>query len=304
MTYLGVDTAARISAAQAKKLKENGVSFVGRYLVPAGMGKDLTASEIAGLRNAGLAILLCWEIGAGDIKGGAARGAMDGSRAKALAKGFGVPECTTIFFACDYCPVQADYPAIEAYLRAAQAACAPYVAGLYGCAKIVDYIAEQGACGKFWQCVAWSEGKISQHTNVYQYQWSGGPESKAMQAKIGVPVDMNRSEDIQKAGLWMPAYASYDDGDGGTILIPNDPQGFTNEPVGATGPAWYDEAMTYVYDIGLMKDGRPNDLVIRAELATVLMRLDKIIDRKIFEALDLLEPEDPKDPKESGLLTD
>ena len=295
---LGVDTAARISAAQAKLLKQNGVSFVGRYLVPAGMGKDLTADEIAGLRNADLAILLCWEIGAGDIKGGAARGAMDGIRAKALAKGFGVPECTTIFFACDYCPVQADYPAIEAYLRAAQAACAPYVAGLYGCAKIVDYIAEQGACEKFWQCVAWSEGKVSAHTNVYQYQWSGGPESKAMQAKIGVPVDMNRSEDLQKAGLWMPAYASYDDGDGGTIYTPSEP---TQKP-------WYTGAMTWAYDRELIKDGRPNDNITRAETATVLMRYDERIEerieKKIVEIIKRMQPEDPKDTKESGLLTD
>lgn len=293
MTYIGIDTAARISAAQAKKLRENGVSFVGRYLVPPGMNKDLTADEITGLRNAGLAILLCWEIGAGDIKGGAARGAQDGSKAKALAKGFGVPECTTIFFACDYCPVQGDYPAIEAYMRAAQAACAPYVAGLYGCAKIIDYIAEQGAYAKFWQCVAWSEGKISKHMNVYQYQWGGGPESKAMQAKIGIPVDMNRSEDLKAAGLWMPPYASYDDGEGDTILIPSNPQGFTNEPVGATGPAWYDVYMDWAEKFGLIKDGRPNDPVTRAELATVLKRYDSIIDAKILEAMNLLQTDDP-----------
>ena len=277
MTYLGVDTAARISAAQAIKLRENGISFVGRYLVPPGGYKDLTADEITGLRNAGLAILLCWEIGAGDIKGGAARGALDGSRAKALAVQFGVPECTTIFFACDYCPVQGDYPAIEAYLRAAQAACAPYVAGLYGPAKIIDYIAEQGACGKFWQCVAWSEGKISKHMNVYQYQWSGGPESKAMQAKIGVPVDMNRSENLKAAGLWMPTFASYDDGEGGTIIEPTQP----------AQPMWYDEAMAWAEDSGLIRDGRPNDPVTRAELATVLYRI--------------YGPSDDK--KDSGLLS-
>lgn len=265
MAYLGIDTAARITAQQAKKLKGNGVSFVGRYLVPPGMYKDITADEIKILHGAGLSILLCWEIGAGDIKGGAERGSKDGIRAKTLADQFGVPAGTTIFFACDYCPVQGDYPAIEAYLRAAQAACRPYVAGLYGCAKIVDYIAEQGACERFWQCVAWSEGKISQHTNVYQYQWSGGPESKAMQAKIGIPVDMNRSEDIRAAGLWMPVYNQYDDGEGGTIYE-------TSKPAPAM---WYDEAMEWAKDNGLINDGRPNDPVTRAELATVLYRYDE-----------------------------
>ena len=78
MTYLRVDTAAKISAAAAQTLKTNGVSFVGRYLVPPGMYKDLTADEIKILHDAGLAILPCWEIGAGDIRQGAERGAKDG----------------------------------------------------------------------------------------------------------------------------------------------------------------------------------------------------------------------------------
>lgn len=276
MTYLGVDSAASISASAAKILRENGISFVGRYLVPPGMHKDLKAEEIKAIHDAGLAILLCWEIGAEDVKGGAERGSKDGGRAKALAEGFGVPAGTTIFFACDYCPVQGDYPAIEAYLRAAQAACRPYVAGLYGPAKIVDYIAERGACGKFWQCIAWSEGKISQHMNVYQYQWSGGAVSKAMQAKIGVPVDMNRSEDLKAAGLWMPK---------------------TPTPE----PAWYDSAMAWAEKFGLIKDGRPNDPVTRAELATMLMRYDTIIDAKILEAMNLLQPDDSS---LGGLISD
>ena len=78
MTYQGIDTATKITATQAKKLRENGVSFVGRYLVPPGMYKDITADEIQILHDAGLAILLCWEIGAGDIRQGAERGAKDG----------------------------------------------------------------------------------------------------------------------------------------------------------------------------------------------------------------------------------
>ena len=289
--YLGIDTVHRFTAADAKNAAASGVSFVGRYLVPAGMNKELTKDEAVNLRGAGLAILLCWEIGAGDIKKGAARGTQDGVRAKALALEYGVPAGTTIFFACDYCPVQGDYPAIVAYLKAAQAACSPYVAGLYGCAKICDYIAEQGVCDRFWQCVAWSEGKISKYTNVYQYQWSGGPESRAMAAKLGFSVDMNRSDDLRKAGLWMPEYTQYDDGDG-TILEPSKP---------AQKPAmWYDEAMEWAEKTGLMKDGRPNDTLTRAEAATMFMRFDKRMDAKIMEAMNLLQPEDDK--KYSGLL--
>ena len=38
MTYLGIDTVHRFTAADAKNAVANGVSFVCRYLVPQGMG--------------------------------------------------------------------------------------------------------------------------------------------------------------------------------------------------------------------------------------------------------------------------
>lgn len=248
MIYLGVDTAATISAAAAKKLKAEGVSFVCRYLVPTGMGKDLKLNEAKGLHDAGLAILLCWEIGAGDVKGGAERGRSDGARAKALAESFSIPAGTTIYFACDYCAVADEYPIIEAYIRAAAEACAPYEAGLYGHAGLVDYLAKQGACRRFWQCVAWSLGRLSNYTTVYQYQWSGGAEAVAMREKVGFPVDMNKTTSLDAAGLWMPP---------------------TPEPVAH----WYDEAMAWAKAQGLIRDGRPEDPVTRSELATVLYRI-------------------------------
>ena len=198
MTYLGIDT-----AASALKLKAEGVSFVGRYLVPPGMWKDLKAEEIRGLRDAGLAILLCWEIGAGDVRGGAARGKSDGARARQIAEDFGVPAGTSIFFACDYGATESDYPTIEAYIRAAAEAVKPYEAGLYGHAGLADYLGQRGACRKFWQCVAWSLGRLSPYASVFQYAWSGAEESKAMQAKVGFPVDMNKTASLEAAGLWL-----------------------------------------------------------------------------------------------------
>ena len=42
MTCLGIDTIHRFTAADAGKAAANGVRFVGRYLVPAGKGKDIT----------------------------------------------------------------------------------------------------------------------------------------------------------------------------------------------------------------------------------------------------------------------
>ena len=261
MTYLGVDSSASINPSAAKILRENGISFVGRYLVPPGMGKDLTAAEIKNIHGAGLAILLVWEIESAAVKEGSQRGARDGTRAKALAEQFGVPKGTTIYFACDYAAQDYDYPAIEAYIVAAQQAVYPYDVGLYGHAGIVDYLGKRDTCRKFWQCVAWSGGRVSQYTNVYQYQWQGGADAQAIYKKVGFFVDMNRSEDIEKAGMWMPTEQHH----------------------------WYDEAMAWGERTGIMKDGRPNDSVTRAEVITMLMRY-----HNIFTAED--------DKSESGLL--
>ena len=244
MMYLGIDSAATISPSAAKILRENGITFAGRYLVPAGMGKDLKAAEIAGLHDAGIAILLCWEIEAAAVKQGAERGAKDGTRAKALALQFGVPSGTAIYFACDYGPTEAEYPIIEQYIKAAQATCYPYEAGLYGPAGIVDYLGKRGACKKFWQCVGWSGGRVSDYMTAYQYQWSGGPDAKALAKKVGFDVDLDRADSLEAAGLWMPP----------------------------TVRPWYADAMEWGEKNGIMNDGRPNDPVTRAEVITMLRR--------------------------------
>lgn len=258
MAYKGIDTAAHISADAAKKLKALGVSFAGRYLVPAGMGKDITAEEAKGLHDAGLAILLCWEIDAARAKRGGDVGAADGARARQIAQSMGVPSGTAIFFAVDFMPVSGDYSAIQEYFLAAYAAVAPYRCGIYGPYDIVRAMKERIPQLMVWQCVAWSSGLIYDRLNFYQRLWSGAAECKAIQAEVGFPVDINTGESLD--GLWQPA--------------PEKP--------------WYADAMSWAADAGLIRDGRPNDYVTRAELATVLYRL--------------YGPEDTK--TSSGLLMD
>ena len=77
MMYEGIDTAARITAAQAARLRENGVSFVCRYIGPESWGKTITRDEVAILHGAGLAILLCFETSAARMRGGARAGGRD-----------------------------------------------------------------------------------------------------------------------------------------------------------------------------------------------------------------------------------
>ena len=278
MTYEGIDTAARLTAAQARILRDSGISFVGRYLVPESLWKALTAKEAADIRAAGLAIMLCWELGGEDLRQGAAKGAEHGARAKQLAEGLGVPAGTIIYFAVDYNAQPADYPLIEQYMLAAQTAMgSKYVAGLYGHERIVEYLAQRGTVKKFWQCVAWSN-MFSPYATVRQYAWQGDERAKAVQKLIGVAVDIDATETL--SGMWMPQ-TEYSDGDD-TIIVPQ---------------PWYAEAMAWAKDAGLIQDGRPNDPVTRAELATVMQRYDRLVDEKIKLRL-------PEDSSFGGLISE
>lgn len=276
----GIDTAARITAAQARKLKQESISFVGRYLVPEAYGKALTAAELAGLRDAGLAVLLCWETAADRMKGGAAAGAADAAAARALAEKLGVPDGTAVYFACDYSIPDADLRTAERYVLAAKAALGRYEAGVYGPQRIVEFLSARGACERFWQCVAWSD-RFLEAANVRQYQWQGGPEAMALAARVGFAVDMNACEDLRKAGMWMADCTEYREDDGSVIIEPKPSAPAAAQP-------WYAGAMAWAKDAGLIRDGRPNDPVTRAELAMVLYRI--------------YGPEDDK--KDSGMLSE
>ena len=240
MTYRGIDTAARITSEQAKKLVEQGISFCGRYLVDQSFSKALTQDEADRLRKAGLGIVLIWETSAVRARDGADAGKRDGYSARSLAEQMGIPDGCTIYYAVDYDAPKSDYPLIEQYLYAAKAACEPYRCGVYGKADLINSV----KADNYMQCVAWSYGLISSKNSIYQYEWQGGPEAQEIYKSTGVPVDMNRCDSLESAGIWLPEKEKH----------------------------WYDGAISWAESNKLINDGRPLDNVTRAELATVLER--------------------------------
>ena len=269
--YQGIDTAARITAAQAAKIRAEGVSFVGRYLVPETYGKALTAKEAAILRGAGLAILLCWEIGAADMRGGAARGAADGAKARQIAESMGVPAGTVIYFAADYNVPTGELILCEQYLNAAQAALGKYRVGAYGGEKLITFLADRGLPITLWQCVAWTN-MFSDAAAVIQYAWQGAADAKEMAAKIGVAVDLNSCDNMRAAGLWLPE-TEYSDGND-TIIEPR---------------PCYADTLLWAQKEGIMDGTRPTEPATRAEVAQMIRNYNKR-----FEAAD--------NKSESGLL--
>lgn len=258
----GIDTAARLTAEHAAKIKAQGLSFVGRYLIPESNSNAITAKEADALREDGIAILLCWELTQDRAKRGAAVGATDGARARKLAEDMGIPKECAIYFAVDYSPAKGEYDAIAAYFLAAKTAVSPYQCGIYGPYSIVKAMKERIPALRVWQCVGGSGGKISVYNDVYQSHWQKTPEAIAMEKVIGVPVDLDRCDDMRRAGLWLSDKA--------------DPE---SKP-------WYADDMAWAEEHGIMTDGRPEDTVTRAELATVAHRVyDLAMDDKKFSGL-------------------
>ena len=190
----GFDTAARLNASQARKLREADYTFAIRYLVPERYSKALTRSEVDILLTAGFRIGLVWETTANRSNSGAASGLTDGRQAAELAKSMGVPDNTVIYFAVDYYPKADDYPRIAAYMIAAESAVRPYRLGIYGCFDVIEDMHRREIGTAYWQCVGWSQGKWSEWADIQQREWN-------VKTAAGT-VDNNYCEDLKAAGLW------------------------------------------------------------------------------------------------------
>lgn len=197
----GIDCASPVSARAAEILKAEGFEFACRYLVPPSYSKALSWAEAEILHAAGLEILLVWETTAARMRGGAAAGREDGARAYARARELGVPDNAILYFAADFDAQPEDMSALWAYLTAARDQTGPYEVGVYGSYRVIEAMKTSVAKG-FWQCVAWSGGRISEAMTVYQAQWQGTEEAKALGAKLGFAVDIDECPDTARAGMW------------------------------------------------------------------------------------------------------
>lgn len=257
---LGIDTAARLTAAQARALKAEGYAFAGRYLVPAEgtlKYKALTRAEAEAIASAGLKLLTVWETTAARAKGGASAGASDGARALKCARDIAMPSGGVIYFAVDFGAQSADMDAIEAYLRAARANTGEYETGVYGPYNVVETMAARGACSHFWQCVGWSYGQKSARRNIYQKQ--GTTPSAA-----GVGVDINECADMDAAGIW-----DYEEENMTGEQIYNKLNDYLAEQ---PAPEWARAELEQAVSMGITDGTRPMELVPRYQAAIMAKR--------------------------------
>jgi hypothetical protein len=136
-----------------------GYSGVMRYL-SNDPSKNLSKTEARALLAAGLSIGLVWETTAKRASEGFAAGNADAAAAEAQARALGYPISCPIFYAVDYDALPA---ASWGYFSGVRAR-AKYPIGVYGSFRVV----EASPAPWKWQAAAWSSGKVSKLTHLYQ----------------------------------------------------------------------------------------------------------------------------------------
>lgn len=290
--YKGIDTCAPVSAEAARKIAEDGFSFVGRYLAPESgetAWKVLKKAEAQKLCAAGLRLLAVWETTADRFRGGAKAGQEDGARAYALAKKLEIPKEAILYFAVDYdARTTADHLQLQAYLTAAREQTGEYRIGVYGSYNVVNMTRYNDAVFGFWQCVAWSYGNVSSCADVYQSKWQDDPECVALARRYGFAIDIDECQDLDAAGTW--TYRQED-----TLTDKEVYEAVQRYAASLPLPTWATDELSEAQELGITDGMRPMELVPRYQAAIMAKRA-------MVAALREAQPMDDK--AVSGLLTD
>jgi peptidoglycan hydrolase-like protein with peptidoglycan-binding domain len=130
--------------------------------------KDLTASELKAMNNAGIKVGLVWETTADRMLGGYSAGNSDGASAKSAADALGMAGIP-IYFACDWDASESQQAAINSYLDGAAAVVGRDRTGIYGGYWPLKRALDAGKAKWAWQTYAWSGGNKDDRRNLYQY---------------------------------------------------------------------------------------------------------------------------------------
>lgn len=248
--------------------------FIGavRYLGPGNGGRDITASELRTLHDAGLGVGFVWETSTTASLAGNTAGRSDAAKANHYADALGVPDWVPIFMTVDtdVSTGQIRGP-IADYFRGAVAVSKRPIRP-YGEADLLDIL-----CGELrlmdcgWQTAAWSQGKLSNYRCMRQ-RW---------------PPIMNNTVDVNDLGpmptdfLWHPQQA-FDTKEWSDMATEDEVRALVREEIGTGVSAVIDAIVNIQNNLaGLVREQAVNTQLadeaqtagVRDQLATTLANL-------------------------------
>ena len=194
----GYETTNReLAKTNAERLISNdNIHYMGRYV-----NKHISNEEIDGACEGGMLFFCIFEVNTGDYQEVSMHTTW-ANRAYDCATDLGVPDGAIIYFAIDTdAGGLGHYSAVENYIRTVartfESKGGKYKVGVYGGAAIVSYLYENASdvCKGFWQCMAWSYGKVFENYTLYQ-------GSCGLPTSAGFLVDRNACPDLAAATVW------------------------------------------------------------------------------------------------------
>lgn len=185
----------------ASKAASAGIKVISMYL-SYDSSKNVRASDVRAYHKVNIATLINWEHSAGAPLEGGATGRADATEAvKQLKKlirdvGYAPKNKLVIYFSCDRDINSRQYPAIDAYYRAARTVVhnAGFLIGAYGEADLIHHLAAEKITDAEWQTLAWSGGRIDPAADFYQ--------SSINNTLAGSSVDFNKIIHARELGAW------------------------------------------------------------------------------------------------------
>jgi hypothetical protein len=159
-------------------LKNAGVQFVGRYACANRPGINISKSEAAALRNAGINIGIFNEHEESYMMDGHDRGVAAAQGALAVTRAAGLPD-GVVYFSVDFQTRPEHMQLIAEFLTGASEIVGMPNTGVYGSYFTCQWVLDNTLVRRTWQCVAWSGGKRETRADAVQdrYHWMlGGAE--------------------------------------------------------------------------------------------------------------------------------
>jgi hypothetical protein len=167
-TSKGVDYSWARPGGEA--IKDEGFEFAIRYVpYPGDTGKGLTEEEVKDLHSHGLSIGLVFESSAERHLGGYLAGVNDANLVERARASLEFPKETAIYFAVDFDAQPSQFPLINEYQRGAISVLGFDRVGMYGHNRVLASAQNADTAKWFWQCLAWSGGKVFPDRHLYQY---------------------------------------------------------------------------------------------------------------------------------------
>jgi Domain of unknown function (DUF1906) len=196
----------RISPAAAKRY---GIDVIYGYLSHDST-KNLTSAQVRAYHEAGIAVWFGWESGTTRPLQGASAGTADANSAISQlvahidALGYAPKSELAIPFSLDQDVSASQIRSSWPYFNAANKRMRTrnWWAGGYGEFDLIQFLYGKGLRYGLFQTCAWSDGKISPHASLYQYQIA--------QTLAGASVDYDRLISAVLLGAWWPPGSKYD----------------------------------------------------------------------------------------------